>query len=76
MIIFYIVIVIRGDAFWSGFRSRMLGAGGSVASAKAAIVSMIRLTYSNYTAVKTDSLVSLDIAETNVRTTAVILTVT
>jgi hypothetical protein len=67
---------MRGDTFWSGFRSRMLGAGGSVASAKAAIVSMIRLTHSNYTAVKTDSSVSLDTAETNVRTIAIILTVT
>ena len=47
-----------------------------VASAKAAIVSMIRLTHNNCTAVKTDSSVSLDTAETKVSITAVILTVT
>ena len=75
IIIFHIVMVIRGDDFGSGFRSKILGVGGSVASANAAMVSIIRLTHSSCTAVKTDCSESLDTAETKVSTTAVIFTV-
>lgn len=75
IIIFHIVMVINGADFGSGLRSSMLGVGGSVARASAANVSMIRLTQSNWTAVKTELSVLLDTADTNVRTTAVMLTV-
>ena len=54
----------------------MLGEGGSVARARAAKVSMIRLTHSSWTAVNTEVSVLLETAETNVKTTAVMLTVT
>lgn len=54
----------------------MLGEGGSVAKARAAKVSMIRLTHSSWTAVNTEVSVLLETAETNVKTTAVMLTVT
>ena len=54
----------------------MLGEGGSVAKARAAKVSMIRLTHSSWTAVNTEVSVLLDTAETKVKTTAVMLTVT
>lgn len=54
MIIFHIVPVIRGADFGSGRRFRMLGDGASVAKARAANVSMMRLTHSNCTAVRTE----------------------
>ena len=54
----------------------MLSVGGSVARANAANVSMMRLTQSSWTAVKTEFSFELATAETNVRTTAVMLTVT
>ena len=47
MIIFHIRNVIKGADFGSGNLSNRLGVGGSVASARAANVSMIRLTQSN-----------------------------
>lgn len=53
----------------------MLSVGGSVARARAANVSMMRFTHSNCTADKTEVSVSLATAETKVRTTAVMLTV-
>ncbi len=53
----------------------MLGIGGSVARARAAKVSIIRLTHSSWTAVSTEDSLPLDTAETKVRVTAVILTV-
>lgn len=68
--------MIRGADLGSGFRFSMLGVGGSVASARAANVSIIRLTHNNWTAVSTEDSEPLDTAETNVRTTAVMLTVT
>lgn len=76
IIIFHIVKVISGADFGSGFRLSMLGVGGSVAKARAANVSMIKFTHSNWTAVRTDDSVELDTAEINVRNTAVMLTVT
>ena len=75
IIIFHIVRLTRGADFGLGFLSRILGGGGSVASAMAANVSIIRFTQSNCTGVNIDSSWSLVIAETKVRTTAVILTV-
>ena len=44
-IIFHIPTVIKPCFLESGFRSSMLGPGGSVAKASAANVSIIRLTY-------------------------------
>lgn len=67
--------MISGADLGSGFRFKMLGIGGSVARAKAARVSMIRLTHRSWTAVRTDDSVPLDTADTKVRTTAVMLTV-
>lgn len=69
------LIVIKGADLGSGFLSRMLCAGGSVAKASAAKVSMIRLTQSNCTADKTEDWSSEATAVTNVRSTAVMLTV-
>ena len=54
----------------------MLGEGGSVARARAAKVSMMRLTHNSCTAVNTEVSVLLETAETNVKMTAVMLTVT
>lgn len=76
MIIFHIVRVIKGADFGSGFRFRMLGIGGSVARARAARVSMIRLTHKSCTAVRTEDSLPLETADTKVRTTAVMFTVT
>ena len=76
MIIFHIVKEIRGADLGSGLRLRMLGVGGSVARARAAKVSMIKLTHRSCTAVKTEVSVELPTAEMKVRTTAVMLTVT
>jgi hypothetical protein len=75
MIIFHMLRVMRGADFFCGFRFRIFRVGGSVAKARAANVSMIRLTQRSCTAVRTDSSVALATAETNVRITAVILTV-
>ena len=75
MIIFHIVNVISGADFGSGLRRSMLGEGGSVARASAAKVSMMRLTHSSCTAVKTDVSLPLATADTNVKMTAVMLTV-
>jgi hypothetical protein len=47
MIIFHMLNVIKRADLESGFLSRMLGLGGSVARARAANVSIIRLTQSN-----------------------------
>lgn len=76
MIIFHIVKVISGADFGSGLRSSILIEGGSVASASAANVSIIRLTHRSWTAVRTDVSVLLATADINVRATAVMLTVT
>lgn len=58
-----------------GFLSMIFGSGLSVAKAKAARVSMIRLIHNSWTAVSTD-VSSLDATdETNVKITAVILTI-
>lgn len=75
MIIFHMVRVMRGADFRSGFRFKMLGVGASVASARAAKVSMMRLTHSSCTAVREDSSFPLATADTKVSTTAVMLTV-
>src|ERR1700733_2246224 len=75
VIIFHILIVISGADFGSGSRWRILFVGASVARARAARVSMIRLTQSSWTAVKTLWFELFDAAETNVRMTAVMLTV-
>ena len=74
-IIFHIVTVIRGADFGSGLRFRMLGVGGSVANARAAKVSIIKLTQRSWTAVKTEVSLPLPTAEMKVKTTAVMLTV-
>ncbi len=76
MIIFHIVTVINGADLGSGRRFRIECVGGSVAKASAANVSMIKLTQSSCTAVKTDVSSSLATAEINVRITAVMFTVT
>ena len=67
--------VIRGADLGSGFRCSKLGAGGSVASASAANVSMIKLTQRSCTAVRTEVSLLDDTADTKVNTTAVIFTV-
>ena len=59
----------------SGFLSRRSGVGGSVARAKAAKVSMIKLTHRSWTAVRADCSELLAIEETKAKTTAVTLTV-
>lgn len=46
-----------------------------MANARAANVSMIKLTHNSCTAVRTDCISELDTAEINARSTAVILTV-
>lgn len=66
--------VIRGADFFSGLRFRIARVGGSVARARAAKVSMIRFTHNNWTG-GTDSSSEDATAETNVRRTAVMLTV-
>lgn len=76
IIIFHMVRVISGADFGSGLRLSMLGVGGSVASARAAKVSMIRLTQRSCTAVSTEVSLELPTADINVSTTAVMLTVT
>jgi hypothetical protein len=75
IIIFHIVVVMRGADFGSGLRFKIVGPGPSVANANAAKVSMIRLTQSSWTAVSTDVSLSFATAETNVSTTAVMFTV-
>jgi hypothetical protein len=75
IIIFHIVVVIRGADLGSGFRSRILGDGGSVASANAARVSWIRYTHISCTEVRTGCPLELAIAETKVSITVVMLTV-
>lgn len=75
MIIFHMVTVIRGADLRSGFRSKIFSVGGSVASANAAKVSMIRFTHNSCTALRTDSSLGSDTAETKARITAVMLTV-
>lgn len=67
--------MINGADFGSGLRSRILCAGGSVANASAAKVSIIKLTQSSCTADKTDVCSEDATAETKVRSTAVMLTV-
>ncbi len=74
-IIFVIRRVMRGADFLSGLRSRIDGVGGSVARARAAKVSIIRLTQRSCTALRTDCSSLLATAETNVKMTAVMLTV-
>lgn len=69
-------MVINGADLGSGLRLRIECVGGSVAKARAANVSMIKLTQSSCTAVRTEVSSSLATAETNVRRTAVMLTVT
>jgi hypothetical protein len=75
MIIFHIVIVISGADFGSGRLFNIEAEGGSVASARAAKVSMIKLTHRSCTAVNTEFSSSLATAEMKVRKTAVMLTV-
>ena len=75
IIIFHIVRVINGADFGSGLRLSILGLGGSVASARAANVSIIRFTQSSCTAVSTDVSLLLATAEMKVNITAVMLTV-
>ena len=66
---------MSGADLGSGFLSRIVGEGASVASARAAIVSWKRLIHINWTAVRTDVSVELAIAETTVSITEVMLTV-
>jgi hypothetical protein len=75
-IIFHIEIVMRGSDLGAGFRSRMLRAGGSVARARAAIVSWKRLIHISSTAVRTDCSSELATAETKMSITQVMPTVT
>jgi hypothetical protein len=75
MIIFHMVRVINGADFGSGRRLSILGLGGSVASANAANVSIMRFTQSSCTAVSTDVSLPLATAEMKVNITAVMLTV-
>lgn len=67
--------MISGADLGSGFLSRIVGAGGSVASARAAIVSWKRLIHINWMAVRTDVWVELAIAETKVSIAEVMVTV-
>jgi len=66
---------MSGADLGSGFLFRMVGVGRLVASARAAIVSWKRLIHINWTAVRTDVLVELAIAETKVGIIEVMLTV-
>ena len=66
---------MRGADLGSGFRSRTLRVGGSVASARAAIVSWKRLIHISWTAVRTDCSSELATAETKLSITQVMLTV-
>lgn len=75
MIIFHIAMLVRGAVLGSGWRSRTLCAGGSVARARAAIVSWKRLIHMSWTAVRTDCSTESAIAETKVSPTEVMLTV-
>lgn len=75
IIIFHIVAVMRGADFGSGLRFKIVGPGPSVAKARAAKVSMIRLTQSSWTAVRTEVSLSFETAETKVNATAVMFTV-
>lgn len=74
-IIFQPVIDISGVALVSGDRWRTAGFAGSVASASAANVSIIKLTQSNWAGERVDSPVSLATEDTNVSVTAVMFTV-
>lgn len=75
MIIFHMFSVMSGADLRVGLRLRILRVGGSVARARAAKVSMIRLTQRSWTAVSTDSSSLLATAVMKVRRTAVMLTV-
>lgn len=67
--------MIKGADLGSGLRSRILYAGGSVARARAAKVSIIKLTQSSCTADKTEVCSEEATEETKVRSTAVMFTV-
>lgn len=69
------MIDISGVALVSGDRWRTAGFAGSVASASAANVSIIKLTQSNWAGERVDSPVSLATEDTNVSVTAVMFTV-
>lgn len=75
MIIFHMFSVMRGADFLVGLRFRIFRVGGSVASASAAKVSIIKFTQRSWTAVRTDSSVEEATAEMKVRRTAVMFTV-
>lgn len=68
-------VVMRGDFFPWGGRSRIFSVGGSVARARAANVSMMRLTQRSCTAVRTGFMFSWYTAVTKANRTAVMLTV-
>lgn len=68
-------MVISGEDLPCGGRSRIFSVGGSVASARAAKVSMMRLTQSSWTALRAGSIWSSYMAVTKDRTTATMLTV-
>lgn len=75
MIIFHMLKLMRGEDLGSGFRSKRLPEGGSVARASAAKVSIIKLTHKSWTALSTEVPVLETTAVTKVRMTAVMLTV-
>jgi len=66
--------LINGSDFLEGFLSRDESVGGSVASARAAKVSMIKLTQSSWTAERIDPSEDDAMAETKVRRIAATLT--
>ena len=74
-IIFHISRLIMDAAFGSGFLSSSFKLGGSVARAKAANVSWMRLTHKSCTAVSTDSSCPLAMQDTAANKTALTLTV-
>eukprot|EP00732_Lithocolla_globosa_P001645 Lithocolla_globosa_v1_NODE_856_length_3177_cov_20.386611.p3 type:complete len:113 gc:universal NODE_856_length_3177_cov_20.386611:493-831(+) len=75
IIILHILKLIKASIFEWGRRLSRFSEGGSVASASAAMVSIIIFTHNNCTAVKALSPLSSKTAEIKDRLTAVILTV-
>lgn len=73
--VFHMGIVIKGADFASGLRVSSLGVGGSVAKARAASVSWNKLIHMSCTAVRMDCSVELEMAETTVTKTEVMVTV-
>jgi hypothetical protein len=69
--VFHMVIVISGAVLGSGLRSKTLGCGRSVASARAAKVSWNKLIHMSWTGVRTDCSSEFEIEDTKASNTDV-----